>query len=92
MPLLGYNTDLPQERGLYRLSFHAGTRYALDRRLLFNMSSGATGFKRNRGATAEMEFTAYYLRHLSLSRRAPFELLQAVANRIGMPLLRKYEL
>jgi hypothetical protein len=92
MPLLGYNTAEPQDRGLYRLSFHAGTRYALDRQLQFNMSSGATGFKRNRGATAEMEFTAYYLRHLPLSRRAPFTLLRTVADRIGMPLLRTYEL
>ena len=92
MPLLGYNTDYPQDQGLYRLSFHAGTRYALERRLLFNMSSGATAFKRNRGATAEMEFTAFYLRHLPLSRRAPFALLRTIANRIGMPLLRRYEL
>lgn len=92
MPLLGYNTDYPQDRGLFRLSFHAGTRYARDRQLLFNLSSGATGFKRNRGATAEMEFTAYYLRHLPGSRRAPFALLQTIANRIGMPLLRTYEL
>ncbi len=92
MPLLGYNTAEPQDRGLYRLSFHAGTRYARDRRLQFNMSSGAPGFKRNRGATAEMEFTAYYLRHLPRSRRIPFALLGTVANRIGTPLLRKYEL
>lgn len=92
MPLLGYNTAEAQDRGLYRLSFHAGTRYALDRQLQFNMSSGATGFKRNRGATAEMEFTAYYLRHLPWSRRVPFMLLRTIANQIGMPLLRTYEL
>ena len=92
MPLLGYNTAEAQDRGLYRLSFHAGTRYALDRQLQFNMSSGATGFKRNRGATAEMEFTAYYLRHLPWSRRVPFMLLRTIANQIGMPLLRTFEL
>jgi hypothetical protein len=92
MPLLGYNTAEPQERGLYRLAFHAGTRHALARQLQFNLSSGATSFKRNRGATAEMEFTAFYLRHLPWARRAPFGLLRTVANRLGMPLLRKYEL
>lgn len=92
MPLLGYNTDYPQEHGLYRLSFHAGTRYALEHRLLFNLSSGATGFKRNRGATAEMEFTAFYLGHLPWSRRKSFALLQTIANRIGIPLLRAYDL
>lgn len=92
MPLLGYNTAEPQERGLYRLAFHAGTRHALARQLQFNMSSGATSFKRNRGATAEMEFTAFHLRHLPWSRRAPFGLLQTIANRVGMPLLRKFAL
>lgn len=92
MPLLGYNTAEPQDRGLYRLAFHAGTLYARDHGLRFNMSSGATAFKRNRGASAEMEFTAFYLRHLPAARRMPFALLRTIANRIGMPLLRRYEL
>jgi hypothetical protein len=92
MPLLGYNTAMDQKHGLYRLACHAGARYAAREKLFFNMSSGATGFKRSRGATPEMEYTAYYLRHLPPSRRIPFGVLRAVANRIGAPLLRKYEL
>lgn len=92
MPLLGYDTNCRQDLGLYRLSFHAGTLYALDHGQRFNMSSGATEFKRNRGATAEMEFTAFHLRHLSKTRRTSFELLRTVANRIGLPLLEKYQL
>ncbi|MFN3808182.1 hypothetical protein [Asticcacaulis sp.] len=91
-PILGYNTSLPQSLGLYRLSFHSATRYALERGLQFNLSSGATQFKRNRGASAEMEYTAYYYRHLAGARRAPFWLLKTVAQRLGEPLLRKYDL
>jgi hypothetical protein len=92
MPLIGYNTRMDREHGLYRLAFHAGTLYAARHKLLFNMSSGATAFKRNRGARAEMEFTAFHLRHLPRSRRYPFEFLRAVANHVGMPILRKYQL
>ncbi|MEG3086984.1 hypothetical protein [Sphingomonas sp. PB4P5] len=92
MPLLGYDTHADQALGLYRLSFHAGTRYAARHGLRFNMSSGATAFKRHRGATPEMEFTAFYPHHLPAGRRRPFGLLQALANRIAMPMLRKYQL
>lgn len=92
MPLLGYNTLMHQAHGLYRLACYAGARYAAREKLFFNMSSGATGFKRSRGATPEMEYTAYYLRHLPANRRAAFSILRAVADRIGAPLLEKYQL
>ena len=92
MPLLGYDTGADPKRGLYRLAFHAGALYAARRGLQFNMSSGATAFKRHRGATAEMEFTAFYFRHLPPRRRRPFGALHAVAKGLGMPILRRYDL
>ena len=92
MPLIGYNTQMSREHALYRLTFHAGTLFAAREKLLFNMSSGAAGYKLNRGATAEMEFTAFYLRHLPRKRRLPFGALALVARRIGIPILRKYQL
>lgn len=92
MPLLGYDTRADPAQGLYRRSFHAGTLYAARHGLRFNMSSGATAFKRHRGATPEMEFTAFYPHHLSPARRRPFGLLQGLADHIAMPLLIKYEL
>lgn len=92
MPLIGYNTRIPQKHGLFRLAFHAGSLYAARYGLHFNMSSGATDYKRSRGATAEMEFTAFYLRHLTPLRRMPVAILRAIAQHIGMPILRKYNL
>ncbi len=89
---MGYNTGLDQAAGLYRLGFHAGTRYAAQHGLSFNMSSGATGFKISRGATAEIEYTAFYFRHLPVVRRLPMRVLAAVANGIGIPILRRYQL
>ena len=91
MPLIGYNTAMSREHALYRLTFHAGTLYAAREKLLFNMSSGAAAFKLTRGATAEMEFTAFYLRHLPARRRLPFGALAVVARRVGIPILRKYQ-
>ena len=92
MPLIGYNTGIAQDEGLYRLACHAGLRFAGQRDLHFNMSSGATGFKRSRGASAEMEYTAFYLHHLPLVRRIPMAALAMVASYVGEPILRKYNL
>lgn len=92
MPLIGYNIAMPRDLALYRLAFHAGSLFAARHRLRFNMSSGATAFKRSRGAVAEMEFSAFHLRHLALGRRLPFTMLDAVARHVGMPILRRYDL
>ena len=92
MPLIGYDTSAPQEDGWYRLTFHAGTRYAARHRLRLNMSSGAGSFKRNRGASGEMEFTAFYLGHLASGRKLAFGALRKIADYIGAPLLKKYGL
>jgi hypothetical protein len=92
MPLMGYNTSLPQDLGLYRLACHAGSLHAAKHGLRLNMSSGAATYKRTRGATPEMEFTAYYLRHLPVRRRLPMQALRLVANGVGIPILRRYEL
>ncbi|MFO1033398.1 MAG: GNAT family N-acetyltransferase [Hyphomicrobiales bacterium] len=91
-PLMGYDTAAPQALNFYRLAFHAITRHAAAQGLLLNMSSGAAGFKRNRGAVPEMEFTALYVRHLPALRRLSTTLLQRAAMAIAVPLLQKYGL
>ncbi|MBL9047649.1 MAG: hypothetical protein JNK34_10140 [Tabrizicola sp.] len=92
MPLMGHNTALDQRLGLYRLAFHAGILYAAEHRLRPNMSSGATAFKRNRGATPEIEYTAFHLRQLAWRRRLPFSTLSLVAREVGEPVLETYQL
>ena len=92
MPLMGYNTGASKELGLYRLACHAGSLYAAKHGLQLNMSSGAANYKRTRGATPEIEYTAYYLRHLQLRRRLPVQALRLVANSAGIPVLRRYGL
>lgn len=92
MPLIGYDTGRPRDLGLYRLVCHAGTRHAAHHGLALNMSSGVGPTKLTRGATAEIEYTAFHLRHLARRRRAAFAAVRQVANRIGIPILRRYRL
>lgn len=92
MPLIGYDTGLPRSLGLFRLIGHAGCLHAARHGLRYNMSSGVGPYKLNRGATPEIEFTAFHLRHLSAHRRWPLGVLRLVADRIGVPLLRRYHL
>ncbi|MFC5406125.1 GNAT family N-acetyltransferase [Cohnella soli] len=91
-PLFGYDTSLPQKLGLYRMLSALLIELARSRGLLLHESSGAAQFKRNRGATAEIEYTAVYDRHLPQRRRLSWMALEWLLNRIGVPLLRKYKL
>jgi hypothetical protein len=62
--MLGYDTDLPQEMGLYRLLCAKLHSIANDRGLDINFSSGAGGFKSARGGEAVLEYTAIYTKNL----------------------------
>jgi hypothetical protein len=90
-PIFGYDTKLPQSTGLYRMLSAVLIRLAADHGLLLHESSGAAQFKRNRGATSTIEYTAVYDRHLPLYRRLGWSLLETALNSIGVPLLKKYK-
>ena len=92
MPLLGYDLSAPRKDGLYRLICHAASCLAAQDRLSYNKSSGVGQFKRNRGASPEIEYTAFYVRHLSQRRRQPMRMLSFVGHRIGTPILQRYTL
>lgn len=91
-PLFGYDTDLPQETGLYRMLSAVLIDIAGRNGCLLHESSGAAQFKRNRGAVAHIEYSAVYERHLPLRRRWCWRGLAAVLERIGVPIIRKYKL
>ncbi|CAG7641982.1 hypothetical protein PAESOLCIP111_04290 [Paenibacillus solanacearum] len=91
-PVFGYDTSLPQETGLYRMLSAVLMDTARRNGHLLHESSGAAQFKRNRGAIADIEYSAVYDAHLPWHRRASWAFLQSVLNRIGVPLLKKYKL
>jgi hypothetical protein len=91
-PVVGYDTSAPKSRALYRRLMALVLREALERKLTLNLSSGAAEFKRLRGGEPSIEYTAVYDRHLPVTRRAVWRSLAALVDRIGVPLLRRYEL
>ncbi|MCS5734057.1 ATP-grasp domain-containing protein [Herbiconiux daphne] len=86
-PLVGYDTALPQSAGLYRMLTYLIARTAHEHDVELHNSSGVAQFKRNRGAEAEIEYTAVYTRHLPAPRRAAWALLEIVVRRIAVPLV-----
>ncbi len=91
-PLVGYDTDTPQKEGLYIHAIHLIFLHKFKSGLLLNLSSGASQFKRMRGGQASIEYSLIYTRHLSFGRKLIWSILQFVSNKIGIPILNKYEL
>jgi hypothetical protein len=91
-PLVGYDTALPAALGLYRRLMAIGMRRAREAGLLFNMSAGAAGFKRNRGGVPAIEYAAVHTRHLKMQQRAAGWIVRTVLERVGETLLTRLEL
>ena len=80
-PLIGYDTTLPQELGLYRRLMALLFREAKRRGCRLHLSSGAGGFKAARGGIAHMEYTAVHARHLAAPRRAAIAAFASAMDR-----------
>jgi len=91
-PIVGYDTHVDQSAGLYRRLMAMGQQRARRARLLYHMSAGAAGFKRNRGAVPAIEYTAIYNRHLPLGKRVAGAVVRALLTGVGVPLMRRFEL
>lgn len=91
-PIVGYDTSLPIDLGLYRMLIALVIRESLNSNQLFHLSAGVGHFKRHRGARQEFESIAVYHKHLSLSKRLPWYFLKFILNKIAAPLLKKNKL
>ena len=87
--ILGYDTSLDDRIGLYRMIVALAFETAIAEGWNINLSSGAAGFKRNRGGQPIMEYNATYHRHLSRGRRFALSTLAGMAN--GAPLMKRFE-
>lgn len=85
-PIVGYDARLPQTSGLYRALMALVLRDTARRKLLLNLSAGAGSFKRSRGGRPCVEHTAVFDAHLPPARRRPWKALEAISNRIGLPV------
>lgn len=88
-PLIGYDLNLSQEKGIYRCLMALLLQVAKDRQLLLHYSSGAGQFKQARGGKPVLEYTAVYSQHLSIFKRLPNRLFALAMQKIAPSILRK---
>lgn len=91
-PIVGYDTSLPQQLGLYRLLTACAYEATMEKGCRLNFSAGAAQFKRLRGGTPAIEYSAVYARHLPRNLRTAIGALSLATRRVGAPLLSKYKL
>ena len=91
-PIVGYDTALPLETGLYRMLTAFLLLEAERRGLQVHASSGVARFKRSRGASSSIEYTAVYSRHLPWRRRFVWALLEFLMRRVAVPIISRLEL
>jgi len=92
VPIVGYNTSLPQSLGLYRLLMARVFDVAMRDNLNVNLSAGAAQFKRLRGGQPEIEYSAVLANHLPAPHRIALASLRALTTMLGVPLMRKFKL
>ena len=88
VPILGYDTTLPAQTGLYRMLSSIIASEAQSRDLDLHASSGVNHFKRSRGGEAELEYIAVYAAHLPMRTRAAWALLDGLMTWVAVPLLK----
>jgi hypothetical protein len=88
-PIVGYDTRRRREAGLYRLASALYAQMAQDRSARLNGSAGAASFKRLRGARPVIEYTAYFVDHLSAPRRAVIAGLERLLNCVAVPIMQE---
>lgn len=91
-PILGYNTDLKNAQIMYRACSALSYALAEKKNIYCHKSSGAAGFKRNRGCVPTVEYSCVYVAHLPLYRRLIWNILSLVLNLIAVPVIARYKL
>ena len=92
VPIVGYDTALPQKMGLYRQLMHHSMLYATTSKQWLNLSAGASDFKRFRGGKGEIEYSAVYIKHLPIWRKINWYLLSSVIYCVAVPIMKKFKL
>lgn len=91
-PVVGYALDLPQALGLYRRLAALPVLEARRLAVPLNLSAGVGRYKALRGGEAVMEYLGVYDRHLSPSRRLPWQCIQQLSNRLLAPYVQRHKL
>ncbi len=85
---LGYDTSMPQDKGLYRMIFAHSLKIAEENGWIYNFGGGNETFKMNRGSHRAIGYTAVYCKHLPLYRRFPWWILGRLGHKITVKILK----
>ncbi|MDQ0229981.1 GNAT family N-acetyltransferase [Metabacillus malikii] len=91
-PVLGYNTDLPKEKGLYRMLRYLAVNESIKHDRKYHQSAGVGRFKYDRGARGYPEYTAIYIHHLSKSKILFWKSLSFLLNHFAIKIVDKKKL
>lgn len=91
-PIIGYDSNYDIKEALYRRVIAYAIEYAMQRKYLLNLSSGASNFKIIRGAEAHLEYMFVNVRHLSPFKKLIWRILSLIANYFYAPLLKRLKL
>lgn len=91
-PIVGYDLSYDVKEALYRRVIAYILEYAKTNNCVLNLSSGASSFKLNRGAKANLEYMFVYNKHLPLFRRFIWKILSFISNNFYAVLLQRLKL
>lgn len=91
-PIVGYNTQLPAQLGLYRLILMYPLKGCFEQDKVFHASAGAPQFKKTRGAQAFIEYSAVSISHLPQRVQLTWKLIAYCLNKWVVPYMKENEL
>jgi len=86
-PFIGYNQEIPSEKGLYRFLNTILTELSAETGVLLNMSSGADKFKKQRGGHPVFEYNMVYFKHLRGYRQWVWKLFVWAGKKYFQPAM-----
>ncbi|MFZ6751129.1 hypothetical protein [Undibacterium sp. Ren11W] len=90
-PLIGYDTTMAQELGLYRRLMALLLQIAKQKNKRLHYSSGASKFKQARAGQACLEYTAIYSQHLNTRKKLFNQLFAKTLQYLAPKILKKAE-
>lgn len=92
-PIVGYDTNLPKQYGLYRILMSFAINRADKKNMTLNLSSGASHFKTLRGGVPFIEYSAIYFDHLENKlQKYVWKFLSYILIHLADPIFKKYKL
>lgn len=91
-PIVGYNTSLPKEMGMYRMIRYLAVQESIRHGRMYHQSAGVGRYKHDRGAIGFPEYTMIYTRHLTQGKRMFWRVLCEILNRFAIKIVEKNRL